>query len=173
MDDTYILRRERRRMIVLAVVAIALLGGALYLQFFRQEAPCPLCILQRYAYLFIAVFALIGAVFKSWRKIWIAQGLILLAALGGIAAAGWHVWTQISPSFSCGVDTLRSIVDSLPFAKLLPQVFQVQGLCETPYPPLLGLSLPQWSLLGFVIVFVLVSLSLRQCRKRQHRSGNR
>lgn len=164
----YFLRRERRRMVALAVVALALVGGALYLQFFKQEAPCPLCILQRYAYLSIAIFALIGAAFKRWRGICIAQGLILLAALGGIAAAGWQVWTQLTPSFSCGVDTLRPIVDSLPFAKILPQVFQVQGLCETPYPPLLGLSLPQWSLLGFVIIFVLVSLSLSKGKKRQH-----
>lgn len=166
MDDAYFLQRERRRLIALAVVALALVGGALYLQFVAHQDPCPLCILQRYAYLLIAVFALAGAAQRGWRGIRIAEILVLLAAACGIAAAGKHVWIQAHPSSSCGFDALEPLVDGLPLAKILPSVFQVSGLCETTYPPIFGMLLPQWSLIGFVLSFVLVVRSMQRGRGR-------
>jgi disulfide bond formation protein DsbB len=157
---SYYLRRERHRLIILAVVSLALIGGALYLQVFQHEDPCPLCILQRYAYLLIAVFALAGAAARGWRGVRIAEVLILLASLGGIVTAARHVWVQAKPAFGCGFDALEPVVDSLPLAKILPSVFKVSGLCETLYPPIFGLLLPQWALLGFVLIFVLIARSL-------------
>ncbi|RKP59234.1 disulfide bond formation protein B [Pararobbsia silviterrae] len=165
-----LLARERRRLLALAIVCIGLVCGALYLQIFQREDPCPLCILQRYGYLLIAIFALIGSTSSSWRSIAISETLVLLSALGGLATAARHVWVQAHPSFSCGFDKLQPIVDGLPPAKWLPQVFQVAGLCETPYPPLLGLTLPQWSLVGFVLVTVLVARSM-WTRKRVLAAG--
>ena len=35
------------------LICLALIGGALYMQIVLGEAPCPLCILQRYALLLI------------------------------------------------------------------------------------------------------------------------
>lgn len=160
-----LLARERRRLLVLALVCIALVCGALYLQIFKGEDPCPLCILQRYGYLCVAIFALIGSTSSSWRSIAISETLVLISAIGGLIASGRHVWVQAHPNFSCGFDRLQPIVDGLPPAKWLPKVFQVAGLCETPYPPLLGLTLPQWSLVGFVIIAIAVARSMAT-RKR-------
>jgi disulfide bond formation protein DsbB len=162
MDDALLLRRERGRLFALAVVALALLGGALYLQVYAHEDPCPLCILQRYAYLLIAIFALAGAATRTWRGVRIAEILVLLASLGGLVAAAQLVWVQAKPSFGCGYDALQPIVDALPLAKLLPSVFKVAGLCETVYPPILGLLLPQWAMLGFALILLLVNRSMRQ-----------
>ncbi len=162
MNDASLLQRERRRLIALALVALALVGGALYLQFALHEDPCPLCILQRYAYLLITLFALVGAAQRNWRGIRVAESLVLLSAIGGAVAAGKLVWVQSHPSFSCGFDTLQPIIDALPPAKILPQVFQVGGLCETTYPPIFGVSLPQWSMYGFIIIFVLVMRSMQR-----------
>jgi protein dithiol:quinone oxidoreductase len=160
-----LLARERRRLFLLALVCLALVAGALYLQFFKGEDPCPLCILQRYGYLLIAIFALLGSTSSSWRSIVIAETLVLISTLGGIAVAGRHVWLQAHPSFSCGFDKLQPIVDSLPPATWLPQVFKVAGLCETAYPPLLGLTLPQWSLVGFLLVLLALVRSVRSRRR--------
>ena len=157
---------ERRLLILLGVISLALVGGALYFQYFRGEDPCPLCILQRYAYLFLALFSFIaaagrqgGAVRKGFM--WLA----LVAAVGGIAAAAKHVYI-LSSLQSCGFDTLQPIVDALPPAAWLPGVFKTQGLCETPYPPLLGLSLPAWALIGFGLAFIGVAGALRRHRAR-------
>ncbi|MNI97813.1 disulfide bond formation protein B [compost metagenome] len=60
---------------------------------------------------------------------------------------------------------LQPIVDGLPLAKIFPLVFQVDGFCATPYPPVLGLSLAQWALVAFVLTAVLVPLLVSRNRK--------
>ena len=159
------LGRERRYLVLLGVICLALIGGALYLQVFKGEAPCPLCILQRYALLLIAVFAFIGAATSTRRSITVFETLVVICAIAGTAVAGHHVYTQFYPAFSCGIDVLQPIVDSLPLAKIFPLGFQVDGFCSTPYPPILGLSLPQWALVSFVLIVILVPLLTSRNRK--------
>ncbi|MBP3934419.1 MAG: disulfide bond formation protein B, partial [Pseudomonas sp.] len=48
-NDMLQLGREKRFLVLLGVICLALIGGALYMQIVLGEAPCPLCILQRYA----------------------------------------------------------------------------------------------------------------------------
>ncbi|KMY85178.1 Periplasmic thiol:disulfide oxidoreductase DsbB, required for DsbA reoxidation [Candidatus Paraburkholderia calva] len=164
-QDDRVLCRERRLLTLLGFVSLGLVGGALYLQFFHNEDPCPLCIVQRYFFVLVAVFAFLGAGFSNWRGIALLETLVAISALGGLATAARHVYVQANPGFNCGFDALQPIIDGLPPARWLPQVFKVAGSCETSYPPILGLSLPQWSLVAFAIIFVFVLLSLRTKRK--------
>jgi disulfide bond formation protein DsbB len=165
-NDTAMLRRERSLLVLLGVICVALVGGALYLQYFLHEDPCPLCIIQRYFFLLIAIFAFLGARFNSWRGVRLLEVLAVLSALAGIVTAARHVYIQAKPGFSCGFDALQPLVDGLPPAQWLPGVFKVSGLCETAYPPILGLSLPMWSLVAFVVAFVPLALSLVRNRRR-------
>ncbi|WP_407315192.1 disulfide bond formation protein B [Pseudomonas sp. nanlin1] len=166
-DQTLRLGREKRYLVLLGVICLALIGGALYMQVVLNEAPCPLCILQRYAFLLIAVFAFAGAAMPGRRSLSVFEALVVVSALGGIIAAGRHAYILANPMESCGIDVLQPIVDGLPLATLLPSVFSVQGFCSTPYPPVLGLSLAQWALVAFVLTAVLVPLGIY--RNRQHR----
>ncbi|SEJ63286.1 disulfide bond formation protein B [Paraburkholderia diazotrophica] len=165
VNDNVTLRRERNLLVLLGLVCVALVGGALYLQFVEHQDPCPLCIIQRYFYLLIAVFAFIGATMRGWRGVRALEVLALLSALGGLSTAVRHVYVQSHPNFSCGFDALQPIVDGLPPAHWLPSLFKVAGLCETLYPPILGLSLPQWSLVGFVVAFLALAISLWRNRR--------
>ncbi|GFM53334.1 disulfide bond formation protein B [Pseudomonas capsici] len=167
-DNTLYLRREKRFLVLLGIICLSLIGGALYMQIVLGEAPCPLCILQRYALLFIAIFAFIGAAMPGRRSITAMEALVTVSALGGIAAAGHHVYTLAHPAVSCGIDTLQPIVDGLPLASLFPLVFQVSGFCSTPYPPVLGLSLAQWALIAFVLTAVLVPVGVIRNRRRPY-----
>lgn len=162
------LNRERRFLVLLGVICLAMIGGALYMQIVLGEAPCPLCILQRYALLLIALFAFIAAAMPGKRSVTFFEALVFLSAVGGIVAAGNHAYILANPAVSCGVDTLQPIVDGLPFATWLPLVFQVEGFCSTPYPPVLGLSLAQWALVAFVLTAVLVPLCVYRNRRRTH-----
>ncbi|WP_233863948.1 disulfide bond formation protein B [Paraburkholderia adhaesiva] len=166
-DDNALLRRERSLLAFLGLICLALVGGALYMQHVERQDPCPLCIIQRYCFLLIALCAFVGARSSSWRGVRVLEGLIVLAAAGGLVASARLVWVQSFPSFSCGFDTLQPIVDGLPPARWLPGVFKVQGLCETIYPPILGLSMPMWGLIAFVFIFVPVLFSLLRNRRRQ------
>ncbi|GAB3629352.1 disulfide bond formation protein B [Pandoraea terrae] len=149
-----VLRRERRLYLLLTAVCLALIGGALYFQYALGEDPCPLCILQRYALALIAIFGLAGAVSRGWAGIRLARWLSALSALGGAGAAAYLMYVQANPMVSCGYDVVEGFVDALPTSRWLPQVFQVQGMCQTVYPPILGLSLPTWALIGFVAIFL-------------------
>ncbi|MGH8781610.1 disulfide bond formation protein B [Paraburkholderia sp.] len=165
-NDPAVLRRERSLLVLLGFICLAMVAGALYLQYFKREDPCPLCIMQRYFYLLIAIFAFLGARLRGWRGVRLLELLATLSAAAGIVTAARHVYVQANPGFSCGFDALQPLVDSLPPAHWLPGVFKVAGLCETAYPPILGLSLPTWSLIGFVVAFVPLVLSLVRNRRR-------
>ncbi|WP_415757842.1 disulfide bond formation protein B [Pseudomonas sp. LT1P18] len=164
-EETMQLGRERRYLVLLGIICLGLIGGALYMQIVLGEAPCPLCILQRYALLLIALFAFIGAAMRTRRSITVFETLVVICAIAGVGVAGHHVYTQFYPTVSCGIDVLQPIVDGLPLAKIFPLGFQVDGFCSTPYPPILGLSLAQWALLAFVLIVVLVPLLTSRNRK--------
>jgi protein dithiol:quinone oxidoreductase len=167
MNDSLLLRRERRLLVLLGIVCIGLVGGALYLQFAKGEDPCPLCIIQRYFFILIAGLAFAGAMRNRWRGVAVFETLIAVIAVAGIGTAARHVYIQLNPGFNCGFDAIQPIVDSLPPAHWLPSVFKVAGLCETVYPPIFGILLPGWALIAFVLTFVPVVASLLRRRARR------
>jgi disulfide bond formation protein DsbB len=149
-------------LLAVAVVSAALLGFALYLQHVQNMLPCPLCIMQRYAFAAVALICLLFAILPRGT---VKLGALLgaLAALVGAGVAGWHLWVKAHPSVSCGIDPLETSLNKIPSAELLPFMFKADGLCTTEYAPILGLSIPQWSLTWFVIfAIVLIWAALRQ-----------
>jgi disulfide bond formation protein DsbB len=141
-------------LLAVAIASFALLGVALYLQFVHRMLPCPLCIIQRYAFAAVALICLIVAVLPR-GAVKAGAGFGMLAALAGAGVAGWHLWVKAHPTVSCGIDPLETSLNTIPTAKLLPFLFKADGLCTTEYAPIFGLSIPQWSLAWFV-AFVLV-----------------
>ena len=126
--------------------------------------PCPLCIIQRYLFAAVALICLLFALLPrgAARS---GAGLGLLAALGGAGVAGWHIWVQAHPTVSCGIDPLETSLNTYPTANLLPFLFKADGLCSAGYAPILGLSIPQWSLVWFAIfAIVLGTLFFRRRR---------
>lgn len=151
-------------LLAVGLAALALLGVALYLQFVERMAPCPLCIIQRYAFAAIALICLIGAALPP-KAARLGAGFGILAALSGAGVAGWHLWVKAHPSVSCGIDPLETSLNTIPTARLLPFLFQADGLCTTEYEPILGLSIPQWSLLWFVVFAIaLATVAFKRSR---------
>jgi disulfide bond formation protein DsbB len=154
---------SRKILLLIAAVSIALVGAALYLQHAKEMLPCPLCIIQRYFFLGVAIFSLIGA-FTSKLKVW--SGVALLSALGGLGVAGKHLYVIAHPGFSCGIDPMETVLNKIPTATLLPSIFRADGLCEAALDDVLGLSVPQWSALWFVLLgLALVWVLVRRARQ--------
>lgn len=145
---------NRPLLVLVAIASLGLIGVALYLQHQLGWAPCPLCVIQRYLFLLVALIALV-AVFLAPGARRAGAGLGALAALSGAGVAGWHIYTKAHPSISCGVDPLETALNRIPPAEWLPFLFKADGLCSTPYPPILGLDVPEWALVWFAI-FALV-----------------
>jgi protein dithiol:quinone oxidoreductase len=151
-------------LVTVGVVCLALVGYALYLQHVENMLPCPLCIMQRYAFVAIALICFVFAAMpRAATKLGASLGV--LAAMSGLGVAGWHMWVKAHPTVSCGIDPLETSLNKIPTAELLPFVFKADGLCTTEYAPILGLSLPQWSAVWFVVLAVVLAwAALRQDR---------
>jgi protein dithiol:quinone oxidoreductase len=142
-----------------ALLSLAFLGVALYLQHVERMLPCPLCIIQRYLFAALALICLLFALLPGQagtRKA--GAGLGLLTALGGAGVAGWHMWIQAHPTVSCGIDPLETALNTYPTATLLPFLFKADGLCSAGYAPILGLSIPQWSFAWFAIFAIALGM---------------
>jgi disulfide bond formation protein DsbB len=140
---------SRRILLAIAAACITLVGAALYLQHAQHMLPCPLCVIQRYLFLAIAVCCLVGAVGGQPKA---GAGLGVLGGLGGMAVAGKHMYVLAHPGFSCGIDPMETVLNKIPTATALPWLFRADGLCEDARDTLLGLSIPMWSALWFAIL---------------------
>jgi protein dithiol:quinone oxidoreductase len=134
-------------LLLCAAACAALLGYALYLQHVQGLAPCPLCVMQRYAFIAVMVGCLIGAFAK---KTWFGLAYALIASLAGAGVAGHHLWVKAHPLVSCGIDPLETSLNKIWPALWLPGLFKADGLCSAEHAPILGLSIPEWSLVWFV-----------------------
>ncbi|MFC5524917.1 disulfide bond formation protein B [Rhodanobacter ginsengisoli] len=146
------------------VVCAGLLGFALYAEKYWQMFPCPLCIFQRVAFIVMAVFFLLGGLHAPrGRTRWIYAAGIWLGAIFGMAVAGRHLWIQSLPTDqipSCG-PPLDYMFSAFPFQKVLELVFTGSGECAK-VEPILGLPMPAWTLLWFVLLAVLTMMAVRQ-----------
>ncbi|MGB7478945.1 MAG: disulfide bond formation protein B [Burkholderiaceae bacterium] len=152
-------------LLMIAIVSLALLGYALYLQHVQNMLPCPLCIIQRYLFALLAIVCLIAALLPAGAARVGAAALGFLTAVGGAGTAGWHMWVQAHPAISCGIDPLETALNTFPTATLLPFLFKADGLCSAGYAPILGLSIPQWSFAWFAL-FTLALAALLYRRRR-------
>ncbi len=116
--------------------------------------PCPLCILQRVGYLGIAIFCLLAVWLNPLKRFF--HGLAILSAAYGLLVASRQVWLLSHPGSSCGIDPLETWINQFQLAKGLPWLFKADGLCYTKLPAILGLQVPEWSLLWFSIFLVVL-----------------
>lgn len=159
------MRSSKAVLLAIAATCFALLGFALYLQLVKHMLPCPLCVAQRYAFIAIAVCCLLAAALPGAARR-VCTGLGVLAALGGIWYAGNHLQVLADPQLSCGVDPLEVALNKLILSEWLPLVFKADGLCDTPYDPILGLSIPGWTLVWYLIFALALALQLFAPKKR-------
>lgn len=138
------------------------LAVALYMQHIKGLQPCTMCIIQRYAFVVMGLSALLALIIpcRAIRRIMVVLGL--LGALGGMVAAIRNLWVLSHPDILCGRDPVEMFLNALPTAQWFPKVFVALGLCSDPIPPLLGLALPWWSLIGLLVLAGLLGLSLRR-----------
>lgn len=160
----------RRAFLLLFLACAALLGFGLYLQHVTGLEPCPMCILQRYAFVAVALVALVAALHGPRRTGSVVYGLLtLVAALAGGTVAGQQSLLQRQPPslLECGPG-FEYMVENFGLADALPMIFRGEGDCAAIDWSFLGLSIANWSLLCFAAVTVLALwLMLRGGRRRE------
>jgi disulfide bond formation protein DsbB len=159
-----LLSSPTRVALLLGIVCTGLVGASFYVQHVLGIEPCPLCIIQRFTYLTLAVVFLIAALVQSGGSL--QRGLLWLAALltlGGLGVAGYQTNLQLHPpaiAASCSA-SLSYMLETLSVTDVLARLLDAKGDCSDTSFKILGLTLAQASLLiftGFTLVLGTVLL---------------
>jgi len=132
------------------VACFGLVGLALWIQTRYNLEPCPLCISQRIVFMALGVAFLLAAFINQFPRLFAV--LQVLTALGGAGVAIRHWWIQAhreSMVADCGVG-FDYMFENFPLKKALTLVFRGTGDCAAIDWTLLGLTIPQMSLIAFV-----------------------
>ena len=150
------------------VACVGLLAFGLYLQHVQGLEPCPMCIVQRYAMIGIALVALLAVFWPSGLAGYVLTALGAAMAVGGAFVAARQSWLQWYPpeTLSCGRD-FYGMVESFPLQRAIPMIFRGSGDCTKVDWTFLGGSIANWSFVAFagIVLWVLVFAVL-------HRSSN-
>ncbi|MBI2770986.1 MAG: disulfide bond formation protein B [Burkholderiales bacterium] len=158
----------RRVLALLAVVCVAMLAFGLYLQHVVGLEPCPMCIVQRYALIFVAVCA--GLAAFSGRKGIQAGGAVLVllfAGFGAFVAARQSFLQWYPPEIaSCGRD-FYGMIETFPLKRAIPMIFKGSGDCTKIDWTFLGGSIANWSFLCFCGIALVALLLIARSRVRR------
>jgi len=154
------------------LICIGLLAFALYLQYYERQDPCPLCILQRVAFLTLMFVFLVAAIHGPGRIGSITYSCVLfVVAAVGAAIATRHVWLQHLPKDqvpACGPG-LEYMIKTFPLSRALGKILSGSGECAEVGWTFLGLSIAGWSLVWFllfgVFAVVLAISAMRRTRE--------
>ena len=151
-----------------AASAFGLIGFGLVLQHVEGLEPCPMCILQRYAFAFIGLVALVAAIHGPRRfGVRVYSGLVCLFAIAGASVAVRQSLLQRFPSpepANCMASDLDFLLQNFPLAQALPRIFSGTADCAKVQWSLFGLSIAEWALVWFLI-FVAASAWLAFSRR--------
>lgn len=143
----------RRVLAAVALICAALLAFGLYLQHVVGLEPCPMCIVQRYAMVLIAVVAGVASTSSQKWSHRLGGLLVLVLSIAGAAVAARQSWLQwYPPEFvNCGRD-IYGMIENFPMQRALPMIFKGNGDCSKVDWTFLGGSIANWSFVCFCLI---------------------
>jgi disulfide bond formation protein DsbB len=163
-----LLNSPRRLLALVSVGCVALLAFGLYLQHGVGLEPCPMCIVQRYALVLVAVVSGLTAM-TSNRNLLITGSslLVLLSGFGAFVAARQSFLQWYPPEIaSCGRD-FYGMIETFPLQRAIPMIFKGSGDCSKVDWTFLGGSIANWSFVCFALIgLIAIALITRLARQR-------
>ena len=158
----------RRVFGLLSLGCVALLAYGLYLQHVVGLVPCPMCIVQRYALIFIAIIAALAGLARKKAPHLAGAAALLVSAVFGAYVAARQSWLQWYPPevVSCGRD-FYGMIETFPLQRAIPMIFKGGGDCTKVDWTFLGGSIANWSFVCFCgVAAVALALLWRTSRRR-------
>ena len=152
----------------LVLCIASMLFAVLYLERKLYLDPCPLCILDRVVIIALGTVFLI-ALLHGPRTIFskVYGAICVLLSAIGIGLASRHIWLQSLPKDQvpeCGPD-LYYMLDTLPLFDVLRETLTGSGSCADISWTFLNLTIPEQTLILFVILLVLSAIQTLRPRK--------
>ena len=147
--------RSQRRWLNLAGFAavVGLMAYALFAQYVQHYEACPLCIFQRVAIIAVGLVLLVAGLHSPrgiGARVYAVLGVLTAAIGAGISS--WHVYLQITPNPPACGPGLDYLLDAFGWLGGIRMVFTGSGECADINWAFLGLSMPAWVLIWFVIL---------------------
>ena len=148
--------------------AAALLVAVLFMEGYLGLAPCPLCVLDRIVLSAMALIFLLAFVHNPAAAGQRAYAAVNLAfTICGTTLAARHIQLQNLPAGEipdCAPD-LGYMLETFPLTKTLPMIFRTSGECTEISWTFLGLSIPQQTLLLFVVLAAISVMNFKATRR--------
>lgn len=150
---------------ILGLSCLGLLAFGLYLQYAVGLEPCPMCIVQRYALIGVALFAILASCCKSMISWRVFSLLALLASGFGAFVAARQSWLQWYPPevSACGRD-FYGMIENYALSRAIPMIFRGSGDCAAVDWTFLGGSIANWSFICFAAITLTLATALLKSR---------
>jgi protein dithiol:quinone oxidoreductase len=157
----------RRILALISVACVAMLAFGFYLQHVVGLEPCPMCIVQRYALVLVAIVAAVAAAVGGRGALLAGSGLIVLLSGFGAFVAARQSWLQWYPPeiASCGRD-FYGMIETFPLQRAIPMIFKGSGDCTKIDWTFLGGSIANWSFVVFCLLAVIALALLSRFVRR-------
>lgn len=168
--------RSRPRLVFAGIflACASLIGFGLVLQHTVGLEPCPMCILQRYAFALIGAVALVAALHgPAALGVRVYAGVVAAIAVAGGSVSVRQSLLQRFPApepAKCMAGDLDFLLGNFPLAQALPKIFAGTGDCAKVEWSLVGLSIAEWALVWFVLI-VATAAWLALFRRRSSRAA--
>lgn len=145
-----------KHFIIIFLSALVASGYSLYSQYYHKLELCPLCIVQRTAYIAIFVIAILALLTSTRGAIARAYGILIsIGSIFGAAVAGRQIYLQSLPKDqlppSCGIP-LDILYQNFPITMFLKKIFLEASHCDQINWRILGIPGAQISLIGFIFI---------------------
>ncbi|HEX7369744.1 MAG TPA: disulfide bond formation protein B [Rhodanobacteraceae bacterium] len=160
------------------LICCALLGYAYYSEVRLHLTPCNLCILQRVAFIWMALWFLIGGLHTPRRGgRWVYAVLVLIGVVFGIGVAGRQLWLQSLPadqvpSCGAGFNLLWAQWSGhyIALSQFITRMLSGDGDCAKVTWKFLGLTMAGWTMIWYILLGI---WALLPCSRRTRLGGTR
>lgn len=145
----HFIRKDSYRILHISLLSIGILtlSIAYFVEYILHYQPCPLCIYQRFPYLFIIKISIVALIIKKISKY--SLFFIVLNLFGACILAGYHTGVErgiFQPSVLCS--TLVHIPKHLSIENIKTMFYsQTVSTCTKAAVKLFGISMTEWNLL--------------------------
>lgn len=144
--------------LIIFIATVVMIGVALFFQYVMELEPCYLCIVQRVFVTLTGVIALLAWLHNPGRgghRLY-AIAVIISAGTGGFFSSR-QLWLQSLPEElvpACGPPA-DYLFDAFSLLEVIPILLRGDGNCAEVQWSLLGVSIPGYTLIAFVVLAAL------------------
>lgn len=140
----------------LLLVTIFVLTIALYFEYGKGLQPCPLCLMQRLCTFLFGLFCMMGLCLTHLRRAKRMAVFQMIFAVCGLYFASRQIWLQSLPidqTAAC-MPSLDMLIHYFSKTQVLTALLWGTGDCADVPWRWLGLSMPVWSAVYFVVMLL-------------------